>query len=68
MPEAKCEVSNPEGPMVNVDITKLVRPEMVAGETGQPIGRAVRLVQAFEEQGDTIKSRLMGTARKLLGG
>lgn len=68
VPEAKCEVSNPEGPMVNVDITKLVRREMVAGETGQPIGRAVRLVQAFEEQGDTIKSRLMGTARKLLGG
>lgn len=68
VPEAGCEPAPPEGPVPEIDVSSLVRPPMVAGEPGLPVGRAVRLVQAFEEQGDTIKSRVMGTARKLLGG
>ncbi len=68
VPEAVCELAPPEGPVPDVDMSSLVRRAMVAGEPGLPVGRAVRLVQAFEEQGDTIKSRVMGTARKLLGG
>ena len=68
VPEARCEVLPAEGESVNIDIASLVRREMVAGEPGLPVGRAVRLVQAFEEQTTTIKSRVMGTARKLLGG
>jgi len=68
VPEARCEATPADGPAVNVDVSGLVRREMVAGEAGLPIGRAVRLAQAFEAQGDTIKSRLMGSARKLLGG
>ncbi len=68
VPEARCEVSPAEGPVIDVDISSLVRSQMVTGEPGLPVGRAVRLVQAFEERTTTVKSRVMGTARKLLGG
>ncbi|PHQ79510.1 MAG: hypothetical protein COB69_07825 [Phycisphaera sp.] len=41
---------------------------IVRGKPGQPVGRGVRLAPAFEEQTGTVKSRVMGTAKKLLGG
>ena len=68
VPEALCEAAAPEGPVLEIDPRTLVRAALVTGEPGTPVGRAIRLAHAFEGQTDTIKSRVMGTARRLLGG
>lgn len=70
VPEAHCDSPPPDGPAIDIATAALVRARIVTGEPGLPVGRAVRLAQAFETQSatSTIKSKVMGTARKLLGG
>lgn len=68
VPEASCEIAPVDGQSLDIDPSALVRRAMATGEPGVPVGRALRLVQAFESDTPTIKSRVMGTARKLLGG
>lgn len=68
VPEAVTDTNEPAAPAAAGDAHALIGPEIVRGEPGLPVGRAVRLAPAFEGQSDTIKSRVMGTAKKLLGG
>lgn len=69
VPEASCEIAPPEGPAIEIDASALVRRTMALGEPGVPVGRGLRLVQAFDTDAPTtVRSRVMGTARRLLGG
>jgi glycosyltransferase involved in cell wall biosynthesis len=68
VPEVVIDAGEPDSPAISEDTHALIEPSIVRGEPGMPVGRAVRLVPAFEGQTDTIKSRVMGTAKKLLSG
>lgn len=68
VPECILEIPEPQGEAIKADVHATMDASIIRGEPGLPIGRAVRLAPAFEGQTDTIKSRVMGTARKLLGG
>ncbi|RNC82731.1 MAG: glycosyltransferase family 1 protein [Phycisphaera sp.] len=68
VPECVLDAAEPGGDAVNADVHAMMNPSIVMGEPGLPVGRANRLAPAFEGQTDTVKSRVMGTARKLLGG
>lgn len=68
VPEVIVDSAEPAGETPPIDVHAMIGREIVTGEPGLPVGRALRLAPAFEEQTDTIKARVMGTARKLLGG
>jgi len=68
VPEAVIPASEPSGLAIKADVHALIDTAIVRGKPGQPVGRGVRLAPAFEEQTGTVKSRVMGTAKKLLGG
>ena len=68
VPNAVCKVAEPEGPGVEVDAGSLVDESVLLGEPGVLVGRAVRLGSAFEGPMPTMTSRVMGKAKRLLGG